>query len=360
MGIDTVLTQLLLGVSLLAGGDLGLSSAETARVPEEPVAPRDESVEVDEPSPSSLPGSDAAGIALAGLAAAMAALVARGEELSPADAVALDGRPVVVFIPGHGQPHASGVFADLVAQMDLDADSTRYFDYRWAGGVADAGQASEHVPIDDAVSSLNTYVGAVAESNRPVYLVGFSKGGATVAELVADWDDGRWGPSRSVIGAALLDPPMAKGPHGWLQSLGRFWGPVPDDGGYQPVRCTFLGFGCTDRRAGLGESSGVEVVVIRNPKAGITSFSDVPRGLRVYDAPDEGRTLLEQLSRAPFGLPARVAAAHESVLHDPAVASCIVAEMRSGACDLPRRQGPQRLPSLRRPAIRPPSRLAVR
>ena len=131
-------------------------------------------------------------------------------------------------------------------------------------------------------------------------------------------------------------------------------GPIPDDGGYDPVHCSFLFLGCEDRRAHLGERSGVEVMVIRNPRAAITSFGDVPPGLRVYDADDGGRGPLGQLVRNPLALPGRIADAHESVLRDPRVAACIVAEAGgSGACDLPRRGVPP-LPGLTTGAVRPP------
>lgn len=283
---------------------------------------------------------------MAGVAAALAALQRRGDELRPSAGLALDASPVVVFVPGHGQPHGSSAFAELVERMDLDDDSVRHFDYRWADGGSDPSQASESVPIDDAVSSLNSYVAGVAGDGSQVYLIGFSKGGATVAELVADWDDGGWGPSQAVVGAALLDPPIARGAHGWLQSVGRFWGPLPDDGGYDPVRCGFLRFSCSDRRDGLGRVSGVEVVVIRNPRAGITSFWDEPEDLRVYDAAGEGPTLWDQVGRKVVGMPGRVAKAHEGVLHDRRVADCLVAELRSGRCDLPRVNRRPPLPGL--------------
>jgi hypothetical protein len=280
-----------------------------------------------------LPASGAAA------AVALAALAVRRSGLAPGDALSLSD-PLVVFVPGHGQEHGSEAFADLVRHMGIDDDQARYFDYRWVDGQPDASWASSRVPLDEAAQSLNAYVAGVADEGRPVYLVGFSKGGATVAELVADWDDGHWGPSDAVIGAALLDPPIAAGAQGFVQSLGRRIGPVPDDGGYDPVHCTFLGFGCEDRRVDLGQASGVEVVVIRNPKAAVTSFADVPRGLRVYDVPDPGPTIIGQFVRNPLGVPARIAQAHEAVLHDRSVASCIVAEMRAGRCDLPRRRKP--------------------
>ncbi len=342
---------------LLGGSSLGLAGEEAdsitvdpAPVPIEPTPAPDRERPVDP-----LPGM----IGLAGMAGALAALQRRGDDLSPADGLSLDPGPVVVFVPGHGQSHGSSAFADLIEYMGLDDDSVRHFDYRWVEGGASASAASEAVLLDDAASALNAYLAGVSGDGREIYLVGFSKGGAMIAELVADWDDGRWGPSESVVGAALLDPPIAGGKLGWLQSVGRFWGPFPDDGGYNPVGCTFLGFNCSDRRAGLGLNAGVDVVVIRNPKAGVTSFADHPAGLRVYDAADDGPTIGEQLMRNPFALPRRISDAHEAVLHDRNVADCIVAELTSGTCDLPETRPTPSLSELGRSETRPPSRPKV-
>lgn len=322
-----------IGFLLLGGSQLGLvdDAAEPMDVEPNPV-PVDSTPTPDGPPPvEPMPGL----VALAGLAAALAGLRQRRGELSPAGGLSLESGPLVVFVPGHGQDQGSEVFADLIEYMGIEDGSVRHFDYRLIDGGSSAPDASEDVGLDDAVTGLNAYLAGVAGDGREVYLVGFSKGGATVAELVADWDDGRWGPSQAVVGAALLDPPIAAGAHGWLQSLGRFWGPIPDDGGYDPVHCTFLGFGCSDRRAGLGRKSGVEVVVVRNPKAAVTSFGDLPAGLRVYNAADEGPSIGGQLARNPFRLPQRIAEAHEAVLHDRRVADCVLAELRAGRCDLP-------------------------
>jgi hypothetical protein len=318
-----------------------LESAAAAGEPQDPL---------DVP-PAGLPAGGLIG--LAGIAAALAALQRR-DDLSPGAGLALEAGPIIVFVPGHGQPPGSSAFADLIEYMEVQSEDVRHFDYRLVDGSSDASQASEDVRIDDAATGLNAYLDGVAGDGRQIYLVGFSKGGATIAELVADWDAGRWGPADSVIGAALLDPPISAGAHGWLQSLGRHWGPVPDDGGYDPVQCTFLGFGCSDRRAGLGERSDVEVVVVRNPKAGVTSFADRPAGLRIYDAADEGPTILGQLARNPLGIAGRIAEAHDAVLHDQRVAACVMAEIRSGRCDLPERSASPPLPNLRRPAVRAP------
>jgi hypothetical protein len=304
---------------------------------EEPAEP---SEPLDTPNPI-IPGALALG-------ALLGALLARND--GPGRALGL--RPpedaLIVFVPGHGQGRAEEVFDDLIDLMGIDESDARFFDYGLARGVPDPQIASQELSIEFAASSLNSYLGAVAQEGRPMYLVGFSKGGTTLAHLIAGWDDGAYGPNDSVAGAALLDPPMASKAHGWLQSTGRLWGSLPDDGGYDPVECSFLWFGCEDARDHLGEASGVDVIVVRNPKSGITSFSDHPDGLRVYDAADEGRSFWEQAWRNPLALPGRVSRAHEAVLGDPDVARCLVAEMwDAGSCDLPRHE-PFRYPVWRK------------
>ena len=330
--------------SLWLGG-LGLAPGD------EPVAPvgADAPGEPAEPTPPPEPASDPLIPGAAALAALLGVLAARRR--GPGDALGLQtpGDALVVFVPGHGQGPAEAVFDDLIDLMGIDDESLRFFDYRFAAGSLDPHSASSGLSISEAASSLNSYLGAVAEEGRPIYLVGFSKGGATIAHLVAGWDDGAYGPNQAVVGAALLDPPMATKGHGWLQSVGSFWGSVPDDGGYDPVECGFLWFGCEDSRDHLGEAAGVDVVVIRNPNSGITSFSDFPEGLRIYNAAGDAGSAWEGGWSDPFGLPARLAAAHEAVLEDPAVAECIVAEMWDpGACALPRHE-PFRWPVWRMP-----------
>lgn len=330
-------------------GGLGLAPGEQPL----PTAPPAGSPVEDPGGPASpLPGIAAwAGLTL------VAAAALRGE---PGDALGLRPPPdaLVVFVPGHGQGEPSDAFDDLIDLMGLDPDDARFFDYRWVTGQQDAVTASETAGITEAVVALNSYLGAVASEGRPVWIVGFSKGGATVADLVAAWDDGAFGPQESVAGAFLLDPPISAGAQGWLQSLGRAMGPIPDDGGYDPVQCRFLFWGCEDERSHLGEASGVEVLVIRNPNAGITNLGDAPDGLRIVDAADDGLDFWQQMWTNPFSLPARVDAAHNGVIHDPAVARCVVAEMwEPGSCDLPRSFPPRLLHPSGRRWRRAPSRM---
>lgn len=347
-----ITATLVAGVLLFGGGSLGLSGGDQPSVPADTDSAPDSGHDApsDGQPVSPLPGV----VGLGAMAAALAAL-ARREDLSPGDGLSLDAPPLVVFVPGHGQQSGEVAFADLIADMGIDGESVRHFDYRLVTGGSSASEASEDVGIDDAASALNTYVAGAAGGGRDVYLVGFSKGGATIAEMIADWDGGGWGPARSVVGAALLDPPISPGALGWLQSVGRRWGSIPDDGGFDPVECDFLGFGCVDRRDHLGESSGIDVIVVRNPKAVVTSFGDDPDGLRVYDAADSGPTIPAQLMRNPLALPGRIAEAHDAVLHDREVADCLMAEIGGGRCDLPPARPSAPLPGLLRRAVRAPS-----
>lgn len=310
------------GLRLVPDPVVGPSPAPGAVAPSSPAAPA-------LPFPAALAGVVAGIVALAA-----STWAARRED---EQAAASSGERLVVFVSGHGSGSAPGVFAHLVAMMGIDPAQARYFDYRWADGGTDHTRASQGATVDETADALAGYLAGLAALGRPMYLVGFSKGGAGVAELVARWDRGQPG-AAAVQGAALLDPPMASGIHGFLQSLGTLWGPMADDGGYDPVRCSI--WECTDSRDRLGEASGVPVVVVRNPQSVVANFADVPEGLRVYEASDGGPGLLETLFTRPWAVAGRLSEAHNAVLHDPRVADCIVAEMRqTGACSLPQAGG---------------------
>jgi hypothetical protein len=333
-----------LGIGILAtalsfGGGLGLLPTDTPTPPPASPGPTAPGPSPSGPKPG-VPASPLAVLALAG--AAMLTRSNRRDGPGSAEPIpggALGLRPPpdmrVVFVPGHNDPQAATVFRQLVALAGIDSDNVRWFDYRWITGIDDHRLASRLIPVDVAAMSLNSFLAGVAADGHPVYVVGFSKGGATIAHLVAEWDRGFPGPGDSVVGVALLDPPIASGFTGLLQSIGRFWNAIPDDGGYDPLRCTVLRVVCTDTRVGLGGVSGVEVIVIQNPKAGVTNLGTPPPGLRVFEAPDDGPGVIEQILRNPALLPRRIAEAHKSVLRDPRVADCIVAEMWSpGSCAL--------------------------
>jgi hypothetical protein len=295
-----------------------------------PQSPAPAQSPVDVPSPPMIPAAVAAGVL--GLAAHAGARRRDDAEPAPGDGLALAGEPLVVFVGGHGTEGAPE-FGTLIDLMDLDPSQARFFDYRWIVEGADSIGASQTASIDATADALNAYLAGLGGEGRPIYLIGFSKGGAGIAELLARWDVGSPVRVAEVRGAVLLDPPLASGLHGWVQSLGRLWGPVPDDGGYDPIACDPR---CRDRRAHLGRAAGVEVLVIRNPKAGITSFDDHPEGLRVVDFPDDGPGPLAAFLSNPLRYPSRLSEAHNAVLTDSRVAGCIASEIAiPGSCELP-------------------------
>ena len=284
------------------------------------------------PVPVKTPLLPVASIIAAGVALA-AVLRGRGDEPAPGDGLGLSEDPLVVLVPGHG--NVPGDFGGLIDLMDLDPGEYRVFDYRWTVETTDHVRASQAASVDSTADALNAYLAGVTDGGREVYLIGFSKGGAAIAELVSRWDDGVPSPVPGVVGAALLDPPISGGIQGFIQSLGFYVGSIPDDGRYDPTECSLLG-GCVDNREHLGEGAGIEVLVLRNPKAGITNFNGRPAGLRVYDLAEEGRGPLSALLHNPFSYSARVAEAHDAVLYDQRVADCIRSEMAElGSCDIP-------------------------
>ncbi|MBU1866196.1 MAG: alpha/beta hydrolase [Actinobacteria bacterium] len=321
------MTALLLTVVMaLAPGD----ATRLSPGPADTAAPTTTVPEAPAPEPIETPIVPIASIIAAGIALA-GTLLGRKGKVAPGNGLGLSGDPLVVFVPGHG--NAPEDFDGLIDLMDLEPEEYRVFDYRWGVPTTDPVHASQALGVGDTAAALNAYLAGVTDGDREVYLVGFSKGGAGIAEMVSRWDEGLPPPVPGVVGAALLDPPISGGFQGFVQSLGRYVGPIPDDGGYDPIECMFDG--CVDHRDHLGEGAGIEVLVIRNPKAGITNFDDRPDGLRVYDVPDEGRGPLAAFFHNPFSYSARVAEAHEAVLHDRRVAECIRAELTElGSCDI--------------------------
>lgn len=239
-----------------------------------------------------------------------------------------DDDPFFIYVPGHGGD-ASG-FDDLAARMGLDPERVRIFDYRWARSDESAANASRWAPTTRAADVLGFYVREQAKLHSQIYLVGHSKGGAVITELVSRWDADPADTVPAVSGAAILDPPISSGPLGVLQSMGFFVGGAADDGLFDPVRCSFRG--CRDVRNNLGVGAGVEVIAVRNPGADVTNFRDEPDGLRVYDLVD-GEVGALSLWLDPRRMLQRVGQAHDSVLHSDAVADCIQAEATDpGSC----------------------------
>ena len=288
----------------------------------------------------------------------LADAVGGGDAMHPGDALRLSAPPglQVVFVPGHGDAHASRVFHEMVAMLGLDPADVHYFDYRWVVPLDDHSWAARLAPADLTALTLNDFLTEVSARGESIYVVAFSKGGAAMSELVARWDQGLEGPTDAVIGAALLDPPIAHGLSGWLQSVGRVISEIPNDGGYDPMQCLSMRFECVDTRVDLGGPSGVEIIVIQNPKAGVTNLGTArPEGLPVVDAADDGPGPLAALLTLGIFAPARIARAHRSVRRSPGVAACINAEMWSpGACSLSSASASHRRGPLDRPLFRLP------
>lgn len=275
--------------------------------------------------PTPLGAAGGAGIGAVALAGTVAARRRRN------GAGAVSESPLFVYVPGHGGDPDG--FADLAGRMGIGQGDIRVFDYRWAWPHDDPVEASRRAPTEDAADALGAYLAALGADGRAIYVVGHSKGGAVITEVVSRWDAHPEMTVESVTGAAILDPPIATGPLGILQSLGWFHGATADDGLFEPVRCD-LG-GCVDVRDGLGQRAGVGVVIVRNPDAGFTNFYGRPDGVRVFDLDDGGGSVFSRVPD-PFAMLRRMSEAHNSVLHSDTVADCIAAESRStGSCAWP-------------------------
>ncbi|MGH9167256.1 MAG: hypothetical protein ACRD02_05380 [Acidimicrobiia bacterium] len=252
--------------------------------------------------------------------------------------------PLVVFITGYGSESEGSAFAPMIGMLGLAPGQVRTFDYRWVAPADAHPWAARQADVDDLADGLQGYLGGLAETERSIYLVGHSLGGTTLAELLARWDRHPSLRVPEVAGAALLDPPIAGGPLGVLQSSPRLLGLRPHDGGYDPIAFQWSR-GWVDRREDLGGPSGVPVVVFRNPRAMVTSFWGRPEGLRIFDVPDAGPHPL--LSLVPDGTPffrrlwelgLRIGAAHTDMLDDRQVAGCIAQEIQQGgSCRMPDR-----------------------
>jgi len=295
------------------GDALGLSSGTPARPARGPVR---------------IPLAPASGAGIGAVAIAGAALARRRRWESPGGGPG----PLYVYVPGHGGDPDG--FDDLAGRIGLGPSDIRVFDYRWAWPSSDAVEASRHAPAAHAADALSSYLAALGASGRPIYLVGHSKGGAVITEVIGRWDEHPSTGVDAVVGATILDPPISKGPLGLLQSLGWLHGETADDGLFNPVRCRWNG--CRDIRDGLGERSGVEVVIVRNPDAALTNFRDRPDRVRVYDLDDGGGSMFERFPNL-IGMWQRMGEAHNSVLHSDTVADCIAAEAQTtGSCEWPK------------------------
>ena len=239
--------------------------------------------------------------------------------------------PIFVYVPGHGGDPDG--FSDIADRIGIESGDLRVFDYRWAWPSGDRIEASRRASTGDAADALSAYLAALGEDGRPIYLVGHSKGGAVITEVVARWDAHPEMRIAAVTGTTILDPPIAAGPLGVLQSIGWFHSDTADDGMFDPIRCGWNG--CRDVRNGLGGRSGVEVVMVRNPDARFTNFWGDPDGVRVYDLHDGSGDMLDPFPNLP-DMWRRMGEAHNSVLHSDVVADCIAAEAAAtGSCEWP-------------------------
>ena len=246
-----------------------------------------------------------------------------------------DNRPLLVVVHGHGGDPDG--FDKLIEDMDIDGVRVVDFDYSWVDGGTDSTTSSRTVPTVDAAIALDAFIRSLVATNSNVYSIHHSKGGAVGVSMIASLDDGTRPPIDGYRGAALLDPAIAAGALGAMQSAGQGHHWLPDDGGFDPIRCTVDG--CRDIRDHLGAASGVEVIAVRNRDALVTNFTDRPEGLRVFNLHDG---LPSPFFYGGLFLP-RIFQAHNSVLTHRDVANCVKAEISlPGSCEWgvePRRRG---------------------
>jgi hypothetical protein len=240
--------------------------------------------------------------------------------------------PLVVVV--HGDGGSPGDFDYLVASLGLPPDRVVAFDYSSGFGTRASTEASQVVATSDAAQALDRLLRSLSEENANIYTIHHSRGGAVGVEMIADLDAGVRPPIDGYRGAALLDPAIAAGGLGAVQSLGAGSSEIarliPDDGGFDPIRCDEE---CHDVREHLGEASGVSVVAIRNPDAELTNFDDEPSGLRVFDLADSKASAWVYWVVSPILGWHRMTEAHGSVLTSDVVAECVAAEIAEpGSC----------------------------
>lgn len=300
-------------VDLVPGDGLGLDRVPTAVVPLE--LPQEQDTQQRSTFPLGLGGVAAVGVVGAGV------VVERRRRRSM--------EPLFVLV--HGNGGSEGSFDPLLEQLSVESFSVVAFDWRAAGAGTSSSDASKTATTEAAARELDALLRGLSEDHGNIYTIHHSKGGAVGVAMIAALDDGTRPAIDGYRGAALLDPAIAAGRLGDAQRFGAFATYIPDNGGFDPVACTSEG--CRDRREHLGVDSGVEVIAIRNPDAVVTSFTDRPDGLRVFDLVDDGKPSALWFWNTPWMFTARVAEAHGSVLEHWAVADCISAEVaRSGSC----------------------------
>ncbi len=310
----------------------GLLLVLPADVPGEPIAPGDGLVLSPTPivrSPVRLPASGAPSppIGLGGFvgiaAAAGGAVITRRRRRR-------DDEPFFVVVHGNGGSQHD--FDTLLEKMGVSADRVEAFDYTVVGTGTTSTEASRTASTERAAEALDSLIRELSADHSNIYSLHHSRGGAVGVSMIGSLDDGSRPPIDGYLGAALLDPAIAGGWLGGLQRIGGISAWLPDNGGFEVERCTD-GM-CRDVRENLGKASGVEVIAIRNPDAGITSFRSNPAGMRVYDLiHDGGAPAWLLLPLSPLLSSFRVWQAHGSVLEHDSVAVCIASEVdAAGSC----------------------------
>ncbi|MDA2978432.1 MAG: hypothetical protein O3B42_01525 [Actinomycetota bacterium] len=241
--------------------------------------------------------------------------------------------PLLVLV--HGDGGSAEDFDYLIDEMNVDPTRIVSFDYSDVSGVGSSTSSSRTVSTASAADALDALLRDLAEQNSNIYSIHHSRGGAVGVEMIANIDEGSRPPIDGYRGASLLDPAIASGFIGELQSIGGSSIPlldrIPDDGGFNPIRCGLDG--CRDVREHLGHNAGVEVVAIKNPDAVVTNFEGAPEGLRTFELVDNKPSALWYFLVNPIFGAMRSSEAHGSVLADEHVAACIAAEIdEPGSC----------------------------
>jgi len=302
-------------IDMTPGGAVGLESVAPAVLPvSAPRVPRTN-------RPSSAPvGYGGIGFAAVVAAASLAGWRHRRRRSS---------EPLYVLV--HGDGGSARDFDQLLAAIGADRSDAVAFDYRSVVAAESSTDASRIADTEAAAGQLDALIRRLSAYSDNIYSLHHSRGGAVGVSMIASLDDGTRPPIDGYRGAALLDPAIASGWLGRLQRAGRFATFLPDNGAFDPIRCSRDR--CRDVRVNLGEESGVEVIAVRNPDAVITNFTDEPEGLRVYDLVDDGKSSALFAPFGIYGFQKRVREAHGSVLTSWAVADCVKAEVaRPGGC----------------------------
>ncbi|MGI9667013.1 MAG: hypothetical protein ACR2N2_07940 [Acidimicrobiia bacterium] len=241
-----------------------------------------------------------------------------------------DNEPLFVVVHGHGG--SPDDFDVLLAKMGVSQDRVVAFDYSVVDGGPDSVTSSRLVETSDAAAALDALIRSLSDTHSNIYSIHHSKGAAAGVMMIAAMDRGTTAPIDGYQGAALLDPPIARGWMGVLQRLGQRIPWIPDNGGFEAIQCDLTQ--CVDVRAGLGGKSGVETIVINNPDAAVTNFVDAPEDLRVYDLVQDGGSSAWDSWWNPPVFVGRAFEAHSSVLTHDAVAACISQESEEPrSCD---------------------------